>query len=125
MDLLPERSAEAFENWLRDHPGVEVISRDRGEYYRQGAATGAPKATQVADRWHLVHNLREALVRMLDRHPRDLSEAARAVAEAGRSPPPQPETAGKSTEAPPTSCTLTRAQQASQESRTRRLGRYT
>jgi transposase len=125
VDLLPDRSAESFANWLRDHPGVEVISRDRGEYYRQGAAAGAPEATQVADRWHLMHNLRDALIRMLDRYPRDLSEAAQAAAEVGRPPPPEPQTAQQSPEAPPASCTQTRVQQASQASRTQRQGRYT
>ncbi|QDV71892.1 Transposase [Botrimarina mediterranea] len=67
VDLLPERSKESLSAWLLKHPGVEVISRDRGEYYRQGASEGAPEAIQVADRWHLLGNLREALARWLGR----------------------------------------------------------
>lgn len=63
VELLPERSSEALQGWLMAHPGVEVISRDRGDSYIKGATTGAPRAIQVADRWHLLRNLRQALVR--------------------------------------------------------------
>jgi len=67
VNLLEERSAESFPAWLTRHPGVQIISRDRAGCYAQGANTGAPDATQVADRWHLLDNLRKALPRMLDR----------------------------------------------------------
>lgn len=65
---------------LQSHPGVEVISRDRGDYYIKGATAGAPHATQVADRWHLLTNLREALMRAADRFSQQIVAAARAVA---------------------------------------------
>lgn len=68
VDLLPERSAESLAEWLRRHPGVEVISRDRAGVYAEGAATGAPGAVQVADRFHLFKNLTDALQRILERH---------------------------------------------------------
>jgi transposase len=76
VDLLRERSWEGVANWLRAHPGVEIISRDRGDYYIKGSTAGAPDAIQVADRWHLLKNLREALVRVVDRyrHQRPKSE---------------------------------------------------
>ncbi len=67
MDLLPERSAAALATWLQEHPGVEIITRDRAPEYARGASDGAPQALQVLDRWHLIGNLQEALARLLDR----------------------------------------------------------
>lgn len=66
VDLLPDRTAESFAKWLKEHLGVEIISRDRGTEYIRGANEGAPDAIQVADRWHLLSNLREALKRLLE-----------------------------------------------------------
>jgi transposase len=61
VDLLPERTVESVIAWLEAHPEVEVVSRDRGGTYADGATQGAPLATQVCDRWHIVKNLGEAL----------------------------------------------------------------
>lgn len=79
VDLLDERSAEALIQWLKEHPGVEVIVRDRGPDYIEGATRGAPDAIQVADRFHLFQNVVDALKRFLEKQPKKLREAARAV----------------------------------------------
>ncbi len=67
VDVLPERSADALAAWLTEHPGVEVICRDRARYYAEGANRGAGTATQVADRFHLWQNLGEAAERLVTR----------------------------------------------------------
>jgi transposase len=67
VELLPDRTADTFATWLRAHPGIEIIARDRSTEYARGATEGAPDAVQVVDRWHLIRNLREVLERMLDR----------------------------------------------------------
>lgn len=68
---LPDRTAETFAHWLRAHPGVKWISRDRSGEYGRSAQLGAPEASQVMDRWHVLKNLREAVERVVTRvYPR-------------------------------------------------------
>jgi transposase len=68
IDLLPDRDAATVRSWLEAHPGIELVSRDRSSSYSQAATEGASKAQQVADRWHLLKNAREAIERLLERH---------------------------------------------------------
>src|SRR5262249_10522469 len=60
-DLLPDRTAASFEKWLQEHPEVSIISRDRDGVYAEGGYSGAPRAQQVADRFHLVQSLMRAV----------------------------------------------------------------
>ena len=78
VDVLEERSTESTAAWFQEHPDIEVISRDRGKEYKQGATEGAPDATQVADRWHLLKNLRDNLKQWLDTKQTYLKAAAGA-----------------------------------------------
>ena len=91
--LLLDRTAETVAQWLREHPGVEMIARDRSQAYAEGARQGAPAATQVADRFHVLQNLREVLGQvflthekaldavndLVRQHPVPLSDEAMAV----------------------------------------------
>jgi transposase len=67
IDLLPDRTAETLASWLKVHEQVKIVARDRSAEYARGITLGAPQAQQVADRWHLLVNLRDAFIRVLDR----------------------------------------------------------
>src|SRR5712691_3853774 len=77
--LLPDRTGAPLAQWLREHPGVQVIARDRSTASAEGARQGASSATQVADRFHLLQNLREALDQVFTTHPQALDAVNAAV----------------------------------------------
>lgn len=92
IDLLPDREAGSLSAWLKAHPEVEVVSRDRSRAYAGGIAVGAPGAVQVVDRWHLLKNLREALEQLLKRI---LPAKGRRIRVAARKPEENDRTASK------------------------------
>ena len=125
VDLLPDRQAESVAAWLKGHAGIEIISRDRAGAYAEGARLGAPQAVQVADRWHLLKNIRETLERLLPQYHHAIRRAAMGVATEPSTP-----VAGASTpeivtsEPAVTPVSLTRVQREQARRRDRRLARY-
>ena len=124
VDLLEDRTAETVAAWLQAHPEVTVVARDRAEAYASGVAQGAPEAVQVADRWHLVKNLREAVEAELREHPTLPWHPPSTPAEGsptGALPSPSPTDPGPIYPDTPTG---RRADAARQARRTQRLGQY-
>ena len=82
IEILADRTAETSEAWLRSHPEVEIVSRDRGGDYASAAKKGAPQAQQVADKFHLLQNLRERLKEVMDRKQSCLPEVEERASDA-------------------------------------------
>ena len=83
VDLLPDREAQTVENWFKDRPEVTLVTRDRFSQYATGVTQGVPHALQVADRWHLLKNMGDALQKLLERKRQELIAApASALQEA-------------------------------------------
>ncbi len=68
IDLLPDREVHTLAAWLKQHPQLEIVSRDRARPYAEGIREGAPQAQQVADRWHILKNLGDSLRQSFEHH---------------------------------------------------------
>lgn len=99
--MLQSRSAESLTAWLKDHPEIEVISRDRAGEYAKAATAGAPQAVQVADRWHLLRNATVALQKAIEPKQREINEALTSAATALSEQSRMPESEQAVTIAPP------------------------
>ena len=74
IDLLPDREPGTVAAWLATHPEIAVVSWDRGAGYGRAALRGAPQATQVADRWHLMENASAAFLEAVRRSMRAIRQ---------------------------------------------------
>jgi hypothetical protein len=137
LELLPGRDGTELKSWLGRHPEVEVLSRDRWAAFADAATEAAPQATQVADRWHLIKNAREALERFLDRHSSRIAaafagtvqpqtaKAPNPIAAQGVPPsPPSDPPAGAAPEPPMESAVSPASQRSVTAKQQRRLERY-
>jgi transposase len=100
VDLLPDREGPTLMAWLLAHPGVEIVSRDRSKTYAEAIRLGAPHALQVADRWHLLKNLGEAIEGFFLHKKQALKAALPRLSDPPPdSPAPAPWTTGRTKEA--------------------------
>ena len=119
IDVLEDRAAETVATWLHAHPDVQIVARDRAEAYAAGIRQGAPKATQVADRFHLLKNVAAALQEVFSVHHREIDQRNHMP---HNEPPPQDTDVVTVPPAPPV--TMTKAQQHMAHNRAKRVAEY-
>jgi transposase len=115
VDVLQDASADSFAAWLKEHRSRQLITRDRAGTFADGAASGAPKAIQIADRWHILRNLSEALKKVLARHHDTIKRAFT---------PQQEQEEQEHTPAVPAPVVISHAERIHQSRRDRRFARY-
>ncbi|PSY37378.1 ISL3 family transposase [Escherichia albertii] len=113
--LLPDRDQRTLATWFRKYPEIQVVSRDRSGVYATAAREGAPQARQVADRWHLLKNIGDALERMMYRHI-PLIRLVASELSPKKSPDPEPSVPAAS---------LRRPERLKQQTRKKRHQRWT
>jgi transposase len=133
IDLLPDRDAATVRTWLQAHPGIELVSRDRSSSYSQATTEAASNAQQVADRWHLLENAREAVERLFELHrpvitdalkPADPGPESSADAVPREEPGPATTTEPLPQESPPTPAPASPRKEAALAKRRRRVERF-
>lgn len=86
VGVLPDRTSETFAAWLTAHPGTEIICRDRTSSYPKAIKEASPAALQIADRWHLLQNLSDAVGKTCHQHRPCLKKPAGDPRGPGRAP---------------------------------------
>jgi transposase len=119
IDVLEDRAAETVATWLHAHPDVTIVARDRAEAYAAGIRQGAPEATQVADRFHLLKNLAAALQEVFNGHHREIDQL-------NHLPHNEPSAQDDDSVTAPTECpvAMTKAQQQIAHNRAKRVVEY-
>jgi len=119
IDLLEDRATETVATWLQAHPDVKIVARDRAEAYAAGIRQGAPEATQVADRFHLLKNLAAALQEVFNGHHREIDQL-------NHLPHNEPSAQDAAAVTAPTECpvAMTKAQQQIVQNRAKRVTEY-
>ena len=79
VTLLPDREIATVQAWLAGHPGIKVLSRDRGGGYGEAASKALPSAIQVADRWYLMENASGAFLSAVRKSMRPIRVAIGAT----------------------------------------------
>ena len=86
LDLLPDRQKETAAAWMKTHPEITHVSRDRSSEYASAVSAGAPQAIQVADRFHIAKNLSEAVQQLLARVLLEMKTASQGAEAATQAP---------------------------------------